>query len=168
MKSRLRFLGSGGLPPLSESSSSSEESGGVGLARLISSRSFLPSNEVRAGRPDGSGTPVHQGTVRDHLVSSGACLPPTSELLHPLSFSAGRPSSRPPAWEEPTCSLSLPDPEVSGFAGVVGAVGSTFVDGPLVIRSTREAGQLAGQVGGPSRERPSITPRLTPHKLGMT
>ena len=63
--------------------------------------------------------------------------------------------------DEPGGNFPLWDMAVSGFAGVVGTAGSADT------RLTREAGQLAGQDGGPNKVRPSMTHLLTPHKFGM-
>ena len=59
-------------------------------------------------------------------------------------------------------------PETSHFIGVVSLAGAVLLIGSAVTRSTREAGQLAGQLSGPRRVRPSIRVWLTPHRLGMT
>ena len=89
--SRLQFLGSGGLPPLSESSSSSEESNGMGLARLTLPRSFLPSDQVWAGRLDGSddrlGTALEVRTLIWFSCSSRDSMVPRC-FVRPLQCSA--------------------------------------------------------------------------------
>ena len=56
--------------------------------------------------------------------------------------------------------------EVSRFTRVVSLTGIALLTGSADTHSTREAGQLAGQFGGPNRVKPSIRVRLTPHKFG--
>ena len=52
------------------------------------------------------------------------------------------------------------------FVGVLDEPGMFWQVGMAVTHSTKDAGQLAKQLGGPRRDSPSNNPRLEPHRLG--
>ena len=59
-------------------------------------------------------------------------------------------------------------PERGGldFVGVLDEPGTFWQVGMAVTRSTKDAGQLAEQLGGPRRDSPSNNPLWEPHRLG--
>ena len=52
------------------------------------------------------------------------------------------------------------------MVGVFEEAGTFWQEGTAVTRSTKDAGQLAEQLGGPSRDNPSNNPLREPHRLG--
>ena len=53
-----------------------------------------------------------------------------------------------------------------GFVGVLDEPDTFWQAGTAVTHSTKDAGQLAKQLGGPSRDSPSNNPLREPHRLG--
>ena len=53
-----------------------------------------------------------------------------------------------------------------GFVGVLDEPDTSWQAGTAVTRSTKDAGQLAEQLGGPRRDSPSNSPLRKPHRLG--
>ena len=60
------------------------------------------------------------------------------------------------------------DLPLSLFTGVTGGTSVAVLVGSPSTCSTSEASQLAGQVGGPNKDRPSMIPCHTPQMFGMT
>ena len=54
------------------------------------------------------------------------------------------------------------------FTGVTSRAGAALLVGSPSTRLISEAGQLARQIGGPNRDRPSMIPCQTPHMFGTT
>ena len=63
--------------------------------------------------------------------------------------------------------LNTPEGGWLGFVGVLDEPGMFWQAGMAVTCSTKDAGQLAEQLGGPRRDSPSNNPLREPHRLGM-
>ena len=53
-----------------------------------------------------------------------------------------------------------------GFVGVLDEPDTSWQAGTAVTRSTKDAGQLPEQLGGPRRDNPSNSPLWEPHRIG--
>ena len=62
--------------------------------------------------------------------------------------------------------IAPPERGCLGFVGVLDKPDTSWEAGMAVTRSTKDAGQLAEQLGGPRRDSPSNRPLREPHLLG--
>ena len=180
--SRLRFLAFGSSA-LSERGSSSDRSAGGGFPRTFS-RHLEPEPETSLG---GCETQIAGAHFRRLAIESSWSPRESAGLVDffrrfSSSFRASAssfllamsPQNNPVACLADWCGFFLesgvvfaaPEEGRLDFVGVWDEPGTFWHAGTAVTNSTKDAGQLAEQLGGPRRDSPSNNPLREPHKFG--